>query len=259
MDTVLSEFDRLLKIMDTLRTECPWDRKQTFESLRSLTLEEVYELSDAISGEDWNEVGKELGDVLLHIVFYAKLGSEKGYFELSNVIADLCDKLIFRHPHIYGDTSVSNEDEVKSNWEKIKLKEGKKSVLQGVPDSLPSLIKAYRVQDKASGVGFDWPNKALVWDKIKEEILEFEAESTENQEKREEEFGDLLFALVNYARKSGINPDDALTKTNQKFVNRFQFIEASAKKENKPLQEMTLEEMEKYWVEAKKGTKKADE
>lgn len=257
MEKVLTEFDRLIKIMDKLRAECPWDQKQTFESLRSLTMEEVYELSDAISNEQWKEVGKELGDVLLHIVFYAKMGSEKGYFKLEEVIADLCEKLIFRHPHIYGDTAVSGEGEVKSNWEKIKLKEGKKSVLEGVPNSLPSLIKAYRIQDKASGVGFDWPNEDMVWDKVKEEILEFEQESKNKSEKMEDEFGDILFALVNYARKTGINPDDALSRTNQKFIERFQYIEESAKKQNKVLQNMTLDEMEVYWREAKEVKKKA--
>lgn len=251
-DARLIAFERLLTIMDELREKCPWDRKQTIESLRHLSIEEVYELSEAILEEDMNEVKKELGDVLLHIVFYAKIASETNQFDISDVINTLCEKLIVRHPHIYGDVEVKDEEEVKQNWEQIKLKEsgGKKKLLSGVPKGLASIVKAYRMQEKAAQVGFDWPEIGQVWDKVEEELTELkEAESAQH---KEEEFGDLLFALINYARFSGINPDDALEKTNQKFKRRFEFIEQQADSIQRPLIDMSLDEMDQLWNQAKK-------
>ncbi len=249
----LKAIERLLDIMDDLRVGCPWDKKQTFDTLRHLTIEEVYELADAIIEKDTEEIKKELGDLLLHIVFYAKIGSETGDFDIADVANTISDKLIYRHPHIYGDTKVKDEKEVKENWERLKLKEGKKSVLEGVPKSLPAIIKAMRMQEKAKGVGFDWDNANQVWDKVQEELAEFKAEADKgDKEKMEEEFGDVLFSLINYARFVGINPETALEKTNMKFIKRFQFLEDKAKAEGKDLKTMSLNEMEKYWQEAKK-------
>lgn len=250
-DVRLVAFERLLKIMDELREQCPWDREQTIESLRHLTIEETYELSDAILANNLDEIKKELGDVLLHIVFYAKIGQERGAFDITSVINQLCDKLIVRHPHIYGDVKVSGSDEVKQNWEQIKQKEskGEKSLLAGVPNSMPSLVKAYRMQEKAAQVGFDWENKQQVWAKVEEELGELQEElGTENATG---EFGDLLFALVNYARFEGINPDDALEMTNRKFKKRFEYIELKAKEQGRNLKDMTLAEMDAIWNEAK--------
>lgn len=251
MQEKLKAFERLLIIMDELREKCPWDQKQTMESLRHLTIEEVYELSDAITDNDLDEVKKELGDLMLHMVFYSKIGSEKNAFDVADVLNGVCDKLIHRHPHIYGDVNVSGEDEVKANWEKIKLKEGRKSVLEGVPRSLPSLVKASRIQDKARGVGFDWDNRDQVWEKVKEEISELHDEVESQSDKIEEEFGDVLFSLINYARFIGVNPDDALERTNKKFIKRFQYLEEASKKDGKKMGEMTLEEMDAYWNKAK--------
>ncbi len=249
----LQAFSRLLDIMDDLRQSCPWDKKQTFDTLRHLTIEETYELTDAILDKDMEEIKKELGDLLLHIVFYAKLGSEIEAFDIADVAETISDKLVYRHPHIYGDVTVHNEQEVKENWEKLKLKEGKKSVLEGVPKSLPAMIKAMRIQEKAKGVGFDWSSAEPVWEKVEEEINEFKTEVlANNPEKMEEEFGDLLFTLINYARFKGINPETALEKTNKKFIKRFQYLENKAQYEGKDLKKMTLEEMEKYWEEAKR-------
>jgi XTP/dITP diphosphohydrolase len=245
-------FARLLQIMDELRAGCPWDMKQTMESLRHLTIEEVYELGDAILDGDLNEVKMEIGDVLLHMVFYAKIASEKGAFDIADSLNGICEKLISRHPHIYGDVKVQNEDEVKSNWEKLKLKEGKKSVLGGVPKSLPAMVKAQRIQDKARGVGFDWENADQVWDKVLEEIEEFKVEASSNSDKMEDEFGDIIFALINYARFKGINPEDALERTNKKFIKRFQYLEIESEKDGKKMGEMSLEEMDVYWERAKK-------
>jgi XTP/dITP diphosphohydrolase len=249
----LSAFERLLKIMDELREQCPWDQKQTFETLRHLTIEETYELADAILAGNHQEIKKELGDVLLHIVFYARIGSEKGSFDISDVIHSLCEKLIHRHPHIYGDTKVTSEQEVKENWEKLKLKEGNQSVLAGVPKGLPALIKASRIQEKARAVGFDWDHEEQVWEKVQEELQEFkEAAKDQNQEETEKEFGDLLFSLINYARFKNINPEDALERTNQKFIFRFQYLESKAKELGKKLEDMSLTEMDVFWNEAKK-------
>jgi len=245
-------FDRLLTIMDTLRQQCPWDKKQTFDSLRTLTIEETYELSDAIAEKDYDEIKQEAGDVLLHLVFYAKLGSEENRFDISDIIDYLCQKLIRRHPHIYGDTKVQTAQDVKDNWEQIKLTEGRKSVLGGVPSSLPALIKAYRIQDKAKGVGFDWEKKSDVWDKVSEEINELKkAESEQNHKEIEKEFGDVLFALINYARFIDVNPENALEKTNKKFIARFQYIEKRLQEEGKSFKGQTLAELDKYWNEAK--------
>lgn len=255
-DARLIAFERLLTIMDELREQCPWDKKQTMESLRHLSIEEVYELSEAILQNDMQEIKKELGDVLLHIVFYARIASETNDFTITEVINSLCEKLIVRHPHIYGDVQVKDEEEVKQNWEQIKMKEsgGNNRLLSGVPASLASLVKAYRMQEKAAQVGFDWPNKEQVWDKVEEELEEFsQAKSAKD---REEEFGDLLFALVNYARFEGINPDDALEKTNLKFKRRFEYIETKALDAGLNMKDMSLEEMEAWWVEAKKGENK---
>jgi XTP/dITP diphosphohydrolase len=253
LEEKLAAFSRLLQIMDELREQCPWDMKQTLESLRHLTIEETYELSDAILSGDRKEIEKELGDVLLHIVFYARIGSETQDFDMSSLIHKLCDKLVVRHPHIYGDVKVKDEKEVKENWEKIKLKEGNKSVLAGVPVSLPAMIKAVRIQEKARGVGFDWDHEEQVWDKVNEELLEFKAEvANGDQHKMEAEFGDVLFSLINYARFRNINPEDALEKTNRKFIARFNYLESEVNKSGKSLSDMTLKEMDFYWNEAKK-------
>jgi mazG family protein len=248
----LAAFGRLLDIMDDLRAKCPWDKKQTMESLRHLTIEETYELGDAILNNDLQEVKKELGDLLLHIVFYAKIGSETGDFDIADVANGVCDKLIVRHPHIYGNVKVANEEDVKRNWEKIKLQEGNKSVLGGVPQSLPALVKASRIQDKAAGVGFDWENIDDVFAKIKEEIDELHAEvKAQKHTAIEAEFGDVLFSLINYARFLKVNPEDALERTNKKFITRFQYLERKAAERGKSLRDMTLAEMESYWQEAK--------
>lgn len=252
MEQKKEAFQRLLIIMDELRAGCPWDKKQTMESLRHLTIEEVYELGDAILDGDMEEIKKEIGDILLHMVFYAKIASETSHFDIADSLNSICDKLISRHPHIYGDVTVQDEEEVKSNWEKLKLKEGKKSVLEGVPKSLPAMVKAQRMQDKARGVGFDWDHESQVWEKVNEELAEFKAEADMNSDKMEDEFGDLLFSLINYARFKGINPEDALEKTNRKFIYRFQYMETESAKDGKKLGEMTLEEMDAYWNAAKK-------
>ena len=252
-------FDRLLTVMDELRVKCPWDRKQTFESLRQNTIEETYELASALISKDMNEIAKELGDVLLHVVFYAKIASETGDFTIADVCNRLCDKLIFRHPHVYGEEAAKNAEEVSHLWEQVKLKEkgGNKTVLGGIPDALPALVKAYRIQDKVANVGFDWENREDVWEKVKEEIAEFEAElrqSTNDQsdkDKAEREFGDLLFAMINVARLYHLKPDNALEKTNQKFTARFNYIEQKAAEQGRKLQDMTLDEMEALWQQAK--------
>ncbi|WP_127141396.1 nucleoside triphosphate pyrophosphohydrolase [Flagellimonas marinaquae] len=249
----LAAFDRLLTIMDELREQCPWDRKQTMQTLRHLTIEETYELGDAILDNDLEEVKKELGDILLHIVFYAKIGSETQDFDIADVANGICEKLINRHPHIYGDVKVENEEEVKQNWENIKLKEGKKSVLEGVPNGLPSLVKANRIQDKVAGVGFDWEKPEQVFEKLKEELAELQEEvRTQDADKMESEFGDVLFSMVNYARFLKINPENALERTNKKFIKRFQYLEKKAKENGKSMKDMTLAEMDVYWEEAKK-------
>ncbi|MBO4984467.1 MAG: nucleoside triphosphate pyrophosphohydrolase [Bacteroides sp.] len=250
----LEAFGRFLDVLDELREKCPWDRKQTNESLRPNTIEETYELCDALIRNDKKEICKELGDVLLHVAFYAKIGSETGDFDMKDVCDRLCDKLIFRHPHVFGDTVAETAGQVSQNWEQLKLKEkdGNKSVLSGVPASLPSLIKAYRIQDKARNVGFDWEERTQVWDKVKEEIAEFQAEVEHmDQKKAEEEFGDVMFSLINAARLYKINPDNALEHTNQKFIRRFNYVEEHSIRQGKNLQEMTLEEMDKLWNEAK--------
>lgn len=249
----LDAFNRLLDIMDELREKCPWDKKQTLQTLRHLTIEETYELGDAILDDNLEEVKKELGDLLLHIVFYAKIGSETSTFDIADVANDICDKLIHRHPHIYGDVVVADEEEVKQNWEKLKLKEGKKSVLEGVPKSLPALVKASRIQDKVKGVGFDWEEPHQVWDKVQEELNELQVEvQNKNQDKIEAEFGDVLFSMINYARFLNVNPEDALERTNKKFIKRFQYLESKAGELGKPLSEMSLAEMDIFWEEAKK-------
>jgi XTP/dITP diphosphohydrolase len=257
-NTPAGAFERLLTIMDDLRLNCPWDKKQTLESLRHLTIEEVYELSDAILSGDMPEIRKELGDVMLHLVFYARIGSETNDFNITDVLNGICDKLVNRHPHIYADVDVQNEEDVKRNWEQIKLKEGNKSVLGGVPASLPALVKASRIQEKARGIGFDWEEKSQVWAKVEEELQEFkdefnvEDESTIDHDRAESEFGDLLFSLINYARFININPEDALEKTNRKFIKRFQYLETKANENGQQLQNMSLAEMDVYWNEAKK-------
>lgn len=257
MDPRLQAFERLLTIMDELRAKCPWDMKQTIQSIRHLTIEEVYELSDAILEGDLQEVRKELGDIMLHLVFYSKIASETNDFTITDVLNGICEKLISRHPHIYGDVKVENEDDVKRNWEVLKLKEGNKSVLGGVPVSLPALIKASRIQEKARGVGFDWEKKEQVWEKVEEEMREFKEEfnTTSNtfidKEKAEKEFGDLLFSLINYARFIDINPEDALEKTNKKFIKRFQYLERKSQELGKPLKDMSLAEMDVFWEQAK--------
>ncbi len=252
-ESQLKAFDRLLTIMDELRDQCPWDKKQTMETLRHLTIEETYELGDAILDNDLDEVKKELGDVLLHIVFYAKIGSETNDFDIADVANSICDKLINRHPHIYGDVKVNNEEDVKRNWEELKLKEGKKSVLEGVPKSLPAVVKANRIQDKVAGVGFDWEKPQQVFEKVKEELAELQEEvNLGNKDRVEAEFGDVLFSMINYARFLKINPENALERTNKKFIKRFQYLEEKSKEKNKPLKDMTLAEMDIYWEEAKK-------
>lgn len=252
MDPRLVAFERLLNIMDDLRAKCPWDMKQTIESLRYLTLEEVYELSDAILDHNLDEVKKELGDIMLHLVFYSKIASETNIFDISDVLNGVCEKLIHRHPHIYGDIEVKDEAEVKANWEKLKLKEGKESVLEGVPKSLPAMVKAIRIQEKARGVGFDWDNSEQVWDKVQEELAELKIEVDKGDEQKiSEEFGDLIFSLINYSRFVSINPEDALEKTNKKFIKRFQYMEKQLKAKGQEISELSLEEMDVYWNEAK--------
>ena len=252
MQSKMKAFERLLNIMDELREKCPWDQKQTIQSLRYLTIEELYELSDAIIDDDMQEVKKELGDILRHIVFYSRIASEKNYFDIEDVINSICEKLIHRHPHIYGDTQVGNEYDVKKNWEKLKLKEGKKSVLEGVPKSLPALVKAYRIQEKVRGVGFDWDNKKQVWDKVLEEIEELKVEVLNGDQKKiESEFGDVIFALTNYSRFINVNPEDAIEKANKKFINRFKVMEKLLKDEDLNFDQMNLEEMDVYWNKAK--------
>ncbi len=249
----LKAFDRLLTIMDELREQCPWDRKQTMESLRHLTIEETYELGDAILDKDMEEIKKELGDVLLHLVFYAKIGSETNDFDIADVANSICNKLIDRHPHIYGDVKVENEEDVKRNWENLKLKEGKNSVLEGVPSSLPALVKANRIQDKVAEVGFNWEEQQQVFEKLKEELEELQHEvEVDNKEEIEAEFGDVLFSMINYARFLNVNPENALERTNKKFIKRFQYLEEKAKEKNVALKDMTLAEMDVFWNEAKK-------
>ncbi|TXK21236.1 nucleoside triphosphate pyrophosphohydrolase [Pontibacter qinzhouensis] len=254
----LEAFNRLLDIMEELREKCPWDKKQTIESLRHLTIEETYELSDAIIRNDMPEIKKEIGDIMLHMVFYAKIASEQQSFDIADVLNTLCEKLIFRHPHIYGDTEVHTEEEVKRNWEQLKLKEGNKSVLGGVPSSLPALVKAMRIQEKARGAGFDWEERTQVWEKVQEELSEFESEfnvaegTAIDQRKAAGEFGDLLFSLINFARFVDINPEEALERTNLKFIDRFNYLETEAAKDGKKLQHMSLKEMDYYWNQAKK-------
>jgi XTP/dITP diphosphohydrolase len=246
----LEAFARLLQIMDELREQCPWDRKQTLQSLRNLTIEETYELADAILEDDLEGVKEEIGDLMLHMVFYARIADEKSAFDIADALNAVCEKLIKRHPHIYGDVQVADDEEVKRNWEQLKLKEGKRSVLAGVPNSLPAMVKAYRMQEKTKQVGFEWENAEQVWEKVEEEMAEFKAtlEEQDSREKQEEEFGDVLFSLINYARFQGIDPETALERVNQKFKKRFEYIEAKAPKD---LQEMTLEEMDALWDEAK--------
>ncbi|MBO7445573.1 MAG: nucleoside triphosphate pyrophosphohydrolase [Bacteroidales bacterium] len=252
MDERLQAFERLLNIMDDLRAQCPWDREQTFDTLRCLTIEETYELSDAIVEKNYADMCKELGDLLLHVVFYAKIADEEQRFDITKVINQLCDKLIRRHPHIYGNVESNTATEVHQNWEKIKLqKEGNRSVLGGVPQSLPALIKAFRIQEKVSGVGFDWNNRDEVWDKVQEEMGELQQEVSQNSDKVEDELGDLFFALINYARFLNLNPEDALEKTNRKFIRRFQYIEQQAKANNQKITDLSLDTMESYWQEAK--------
>jgi XTP/dITP diphosphohydrolase len=258
----LEAFDRLLTIMDELRANCPWDKKQTFESLRYLTIEEVYELSESILEHDLDDMKKELGDLMLHLVFYSKIASEQKVFDVKDVLENICDKLIHRHPHVYGDVEADDEEVVKQNWEKIKLKErGAQSVLGGVPNALPALVKAMRIQEKARGVGFDWEKKEQVWEKVREEMEEFHREFNLYEEGKIDintatnEFGDLLFSLVNYARFIDINPEDALERTNKKFIQRFQYLENETKKEGKKIADMSLEQMDEYWGKAKKMKK----
>ncbi len=255
MQEKLKAFERLLIIMDELREKCPWDKKQTFQTLRNLTIEETYELADALLDEDLKNIKEEIGDVMLHMVFYAKIGEEKGSFDIGTVINDLCDKLVNRHPHIYGDVVAADEQAVKENWEQIKLKEGKKSVLSGVPKSLPAMVKAYRLQDKSKQVGFEWENREQVWDKVEEELAELKEHTIQGDNadpaKVEEEFGDLLFSLVNYSRFINVDPESALERTNKKFQHRFQYIEAKAKEQERDLRDMTLGEMDVLWNEAK--------
>lgn len=261
MQDKLKAFERLLTIMEDLRAKCPWDMKQTMSSLRHLTIEETYELADAIIDNDLQEIKGELGDLMLHLVFYSKIASETNEFDITDVLNSVCDKLVRRHPHIYGDVKADTEEEVKANWEKIKLTEKnsktnelKKSVLEGVPKSLPALVKASRIQEKVKGIGFEWENKEQVWEKVEEELAELKVEENhQNQELMEEEFGDVLFSLINYARWIGVNPENALEKTNKKFIKRFQWMEEKTKSEGKDLSEMNLEEMDKYWDLAKKN------
>ena len=256
MDPRLLAFERLLTIMDDLREKCPWDKKQTFETLRHLTIEETYELADAILDNDLDELKGEIGDVFLHLVFYCKLGSEIGAFDVTSVLNQICDKLIHRHPHIYGDVVADSEEEVKANWEKLKLKEGKKSVLEGVPKSLPAMIKAARIQEKVKGIGFDWDTRDQVWEKVQEELNEFKIEVDANSDKIEDEFGDLLFSLINYSRFIDLNPENALEKTNKKFIARFQEMEMLVAQKNLIMSEMTLTELDVFWNTAKKNLKR---
>ncbi len=253
MKEKLAAFERLLNIMEDLRAQCPWDKEQTLESLRYLTIEETYELSEAILEKDMDGIKKELGDLMLHLVFYSKIGSETGHFDIKDVLDGISEKLINRHPHIYGDVTVASAEDVKNNWEKIKLREkDRKSVLEGVPNSLPSMVKAYRMQEKVKGVGFDWKNTEEVWGKVLEEIEELKHEvRNSNSEKKEREFGDLLFSLINYARFIDVNPEDALERTNKRFAKRFQYIEEQARKNGRPLKDMDIEEMDAFWNEAK--------
>ena len=252
MENKTKAFARLLTIMDELREKCPWDKKQTMDSLRYLTIEELYELSDAILEKDMPEIKKELGDVLLHIVFYARIASETNDFDIADVIHSVCDKLVHRHPHVYGDVKVADEKEVKANWEKLKLKEGNKSVLEGVPKSLPAIVKAFRIQEKVRGIGFDWDNKSQVWEKVLEEIEELKVEIKKGDHDRiESEFGDVLFALTNYARFINVNPEDALERTNKRFIKRFQIMEKLIEEENVSLDQMNLAQMDTYWEQAK--------
>ena len=245
-------FIRLVEIMDRLREECPWDKKQTIDSLRYLTIEEMYELSDAILDKNMDEIKKELGDLMLHIVFYSRIASEKKHFDITDVLNSISEKLIHRHPHIYGDVIANDVKQVKENWEKLKLKEGKNSVLEGVPKSLPAIVKAYRIQEKVRGIGFDWQNKNQVWNKVKEEIKEFQHEEKKNNpEKMEEEFGDVLFSLVNYSRFVNINPEDALEKTNKKFIRRFKYMEQKIKEDGFDLSKLSFEQMNRFWDMAK--------
>ena len=253
MDSKLIAFGRLLTIMDELREKCPWDKKQTIESLRYLTIEETYELADAIIEQNMDDIKGELGDLMLHLVFYAKIASEKKAFDIEDVLTTVCDKLVERHPHVYGDEQVLSDEDVKKNWEKIKLQKGRKSVLDGVPNSLPSMVKATRIQEKARGVGFDWDNKNQVFEKVNEEIQELKTEVDNNSNKIEDEFGDVLFSIINYARFIGVDPETALEKTNKKFIKRFKFMEKSSKEDGKSISEMTLLEMEEYWERAKKN------
>jgi XTP/dITP diphosphohydrolase len=252
MDPRLKAFERLLNIMDDLREKCPWDRKQTFETLRNLTIEETYELADAITDCDYDALKGEIGDVFLHLVFYSKIGSEQGLFDVSDVLNAICDKLIHRHPHIYGDVEATTEEEVKANWEKIKLTEGKKSVLSGVPKSLPAMVKATRIQEKVRGIGFDWEHAEDVWNKVEEEINELKVEVEKNSDKKEAEFGDVLFALINYARFIGVLPENALAMTNAKFMTRFERMEELIASSGNDISTLNLSEMDVYWEEAKK-------
>ncbi len=253
MDKRLQAFERLLNIMDELRAKCPWDKSQTIESLRYLTIEETYELSDAIIENDMDEVKKELGDLMLHLVFYSKIASEQNAFDITDVLNSICEKLIRRHPHIYGEVVAKDAETVKNNWEKIKMTEGRKSVLSGVPGSLPAMVKAYRIQEKARGVGFDWDNAGQVWDKVQEELSELEYEKINgSHDQIEDEFGDLLFALINYSRFIDVNPEDALERTNKKFIKRFRFIEEKIIAEGKSMHSMNLAQLDEYWDEAKK-------
>jgi len=252
MNPRLAAFERLLNIMDDLREKCPWDKKQTLESLRHLTIEETYELADAILDNNLEELKGEIGDLMLHLVFYSKIASEKKAFDITDVLNGICDKLVHRHPHIYGDVEANDEETVKRNWEKLKLKEGKKSVLSGVPRSLPALVKAGRIQDKVKGIGFDWDERSQVLEKVKEEINELEEEINQGSDKIEEEFGDVLFSLINYARFINVNPETALERTNKKFIKRFQYMEETINAEGKDFDEMNLEEMDEYWEEAKR-------
>ncbi len=256
MDERLIAFERLLNIMDELREKCPWDKKQTFETLRPLTIEETYELADAITDNDLASIKGEIGDLFLHMVFYCKLGEEQKVFDVASVLNAICEKLITRHPHIYGDVVAESEEEVKNNWEKIKLKEGRKSVLEGVPSSLPAMVKASRIQEKVKGIGFEWDNKEDVWDKVKEELEEFYQEQQKSSKEMEDEFGDVLFSLINYARFVNINPENALAKTNTKFINRFKLMEELILNDQKGIENLTLSEMDVYWDIAKKQLRK---
>ena len=252
MDPRLLAFSRLLKIMDELREQCPWDQKQTFETLRQLTIEETYEMADAITDQDYMSLESELGDLFLHLVFYSKIGSEQGLFDVTSVLNKICDKLVYRHPHIYGDVSADDEETVKANWEKLKLKEGKKSVLEGVPSSLPALVKATRIQEKVKGIGFEFEKSEDVWAKVQEELAELKTEIDQNSSEVEAEFGDVLFSLVNYARFLKISPENALAKTNQKFIKRFQQMEQLLEKDGLLAQDQSLAQLDLYWEQAKK-------